>query len=200
MKSPLSVGESSLPFAESNAEENADRLNEIPPADLFPLLESTRCKGDRHFDDSMATLEYLGGHLGAELKPLAAQGNALDNLTPERFVGCGLIGDPASEQKADQLGQDPICHTVWQPHVPDFSQESRAVRYVRLASDDGLYHGGDLVGVVLQVGVLNDGYIAGEVLETRSDRGAFPAIPIMPEHDGVGVPLLLFENRGGSVL
>ncbi len=63
-------------------------------------------------------------------------------------------------------------------HVAALAREARAVDDLRVAFQDGTEQRVEVLGVVLEIGVLNDHVVARGSLDTASHGGAFALIRV----------------------
>ena len=83
-------------------------------------------------------------------------------------------------------------------HVAPLAGEARAVDDLRLAPEHRVQQLGPVLGVVLEVGVLHEHEVAGDVLEPAADRGALAPVALVGDdaHGAVGE---LAQHVAGAV-
>ena len=86
-------------------------------------------------------------------------------------------------------GQHPVGQVVpvVQHAVRSPSQKAAAEHDVRDVVSDQVDQRGDLSGIVLEVGVLNDHDVAGGTGEAGADRGSLARVLLVPQADETGV-------------
>src|SRR5262249_48327172 len=97
---------------EAIADEHADGLQPVEPADLLALFLGARHVAHRHLDDGDLLPPEERDDLGAELELLAAQAQAAQELAVEHLVTGGLVGDVDAVEHIGQRRQQAIGEEV----------------------------------------------------------------------------------------
>jgi len=154
---------------------------------------------DRDLNDRDAHPGRLRRHFRAELEAFAAQVHrrkkgAIDELVAGRLVGepepIEQIRDPRHEDPAQIEGEGRVADVLLPQ--PARAIDDAQILSLRLAQEDG-----QVRGVVLQVGILRDGIVAGRERQSGPYRGPFAPVPFVAGEDDA-IPIRL-ENRGGAV-
>ena len=119
---------------------------------------------------------------GSKSKRSALQGHAVEHALVEQLVAGLHVGERRVVEDVRHEREEAVADPVQEQHVAPLAGEARSV------DDEGaaLEHGGEqlrpVVGVVLEIGVLDEHEVAGHVLERRADRRALPEV-VRVQHD-----------------
>ena len=176
-------------------------LGPVLPADLLALGVGASAVRDAHLVHPPAASSDLGRDLRLEAETVLLDGDRRDHLPAEHLVAGLHVGQVEVGGHVGKKRQEVVAHRV--PEVEDpmgaSALEARAVDHVRLPVDDRLHQQGKLVGVVLQVGILDDDDVARGRLKTGAQRRSFAQVLGVVEHlgDEGGDPVL--EDGAGAV-
>ena len=182
------------------AEEGPDGFEPVAPSDLLSLGAGAVVIADRDLEDPLAALCHPGRDLGAELEPLAPERQRLEQRGAEDLVAGRLVGEPRAVEEVRHRVQQEDGHLEvgeWKGIVAP--QVARAVDHVRAARQDRLHQPGIVLGVVLEIGVLDDDDLAPRLGERGADGVSFSAIPLVGEGADRHPPGQLREHLAGAV-
>src|SRR6266404_32928 len=158
---------------EAILDECPDRLQAVAPADLLSLVHLTRIVRDRHLVNTDAALANLRRHLGAELEAVRGEANALQDVGTEHLVAGRLVADVGAIEEVLEEGEEARAEVEAPRRARVLLRERPpAVDDLRAPVLDRAQHGEEVLGVVLEVGVLDHDHVAGRVREAGADRRA----------------------------
>ena len=164
------------------AEDRPHRGDRVPPADLLALGVHPAVVRDRHLVDPAAQVRHLGRELGLEAEAIRAQRDAAQDVGAERLVARLHVGEVQVGAHVRQERQEAVADGVpEEQHAPRAAREARAVDHVGVALEDGRDQARVLARVVLEIGVLDDGDVAGHVRDRRPHRGALALVALVPD-------------------
>ena len=99
---------------------------------------------------------------------------AVEELVARLHVGERRVVEHVGDER-----EEPVADPVQEEHVAALAGEPRAVDDLRLAPQDRREQLGPVLGVVLEVGVLDQHEVAGDVLEPAADRRTLAPVPLV---------------------
>src|SRR6516164_4502147 len=153
------------------------RLDPVLQADLFAFFIRAARIADWDLVDAQVFLGDLRGELRLEAEAVRLQDNAVEDFPAENLVARFHVGKVQVGEQVGSHGEQLVADHV--PKVQDamrLAYETRAIDDVGLAFEDRLDQLGILGGIVFEISVLHDNDVAGGVLKTRAQGGAFALV------------------------
>ena len=173
----------------------------VAPANFFPLGVGATVVTDADLVDHGARTCDLGGDLGLEAEAIFLDLDFLNHLATENFVASLHVGEVEIGRHVGEQREKFVAD-----HVPEIDDavgvsagETGAEDDVGLAVDDGFEEARVFVGVVFEVGVLDDDSVAGGSGDAGSERGAFALIDVVVDYFGDERGDLGAEDFAGAV-
>lgn len=169
-------------------EDAPDGADAVFPGDFFALLVAAAVVADGDFVDDGAAAGEFGGDFDFEAEAFFLEVEGLDALAFEEFVADLHVGEVDVGHHVGEGGEEAVADVV--PVVDDAvgaaAEEAGAVDDIGAAFEDGLEESGVVVGVVFEVGILDEDDIAGGFGEAGVEGGAFALVVVVEGGDDVG--------------
>src|SRR4051794_16944004 len=157
------------------------RRETVAPSDLLALVELATGVGDRDFVDADLPLQDLRGDLGLDVEAVAPQAEVGHELPVDELVTRLHVGERRVVQHVGDQREETVADPVEEEHVAAFAGEPRAVHDARLAAQHRRHELRPVLGVVLEVGVLDEDVVARRDLDPGAHCGALPAVVLVQD-------------------
>ena len=158
----------------------------VAPANFFPLGVGATVVTDTNLIDHGAGTRDLGGDLGLKAEAIFLDLDFLNYLATENFVAGLHVGEVEISRHVGEQRKDFVADHV--PEVDDAvgvsARETGAEDDIGLAVDDGFEEARVFVGVVFEVGVLDDDSVAGGGSDAGAERGTFTLVDVVVDDFG----------------
>ena len=168
----------------------------VPPFDFLALADGPGMIGNRHFADLKSEAQQLGGDLGFPVESVARDRHGTQQVSVERFVAGRFVGQLGIVKQVDPPGQQQAAEEEGRcgKHAVAVVCLSGAVNDLAFAVQDRSDAAGKIIGVIFQIGILDDDHGAGRFPNTGLDRGALAAVfPVDQFQDMAGGVPVLFD-------
>jgi hypothetical protein len=164
--------------------ENAvDGADAVSPADFFAFFVGAAVVGNGNFVDGDLELGDLGGDFRLEAEAVFLDGDFFEDVALEDLVAGLHISEVQVGEHVGHEGEELVAHGV--PEVEHAvhagTEEARAKDDIGLAEKDGREELRVLVGVVFEVGILDDDDVGMDMLEAGAKGGTFALVDLMGE-------------------
>src|ERR1035437_6919018 len=180
--------------------------NSVAPVDLLSLGVCPTSIGDRHLINACVPLRQSRGDFRLEPELVRREMQRARQITANRLVAGLHVGEVEIRQLVAEGGEHRVAHRVPEvEHAMRPAKEARAEAGVRLSLDDRLQHGGPILRIVLEVGILDDDDVARARGERGTNRLALSTIlwlgdEAIDEARGVQLDETLARAVGGTVI
>ena len=143
---------------------------------------------DGRFVDPHAAFGQFDGQFRLQSEAIAANGDALQQRSAEGFVAGLHVGQIQVRNDIAHQGQNVVGHGVPEVEHPAFAgdHEARAIDGVSFPLQQRRQQASVFARIVFQIGILNDGELAGGVLDGGTDGGALTLIAGLPDESQYG--------------
>ncbi len=139
--------------------------------------------GDGDFIDADTATGDLGGNLGFEAEAVFLDGDALDDLASKSFVAGLHVREVEVGEHVGEKGEEAVADRV--PEIEDAmclgSDETGAENDIGTVFENGPEHNGIFLGVVFEVGVLDNDDRRGGVADAGAESSALALVDIVAE-------------------
>lgn len=169
---------------ESILEDAVDGADAVSPADLFAFFVGAAVVGDGNLINGDFEFGDLGGDFGFEAEAVFLDGDFLQYLAAEHFVTGLHVGEVQVGEHVGHEGEKLVPHGVPEVEhaVHTGAEESRAEDNIRATREDRHEEFGVLIGVVFEIGVLDDDDVGIDVLESGAQGGSFALVDLVGEN------------------
>ena len=145
--------------------------------------------------DPVAFPEQLRGDLGLQIEPVAANVQAPEKVCWYQLVACFHIMETGAIDDIGERGERPVS-VAEEPLLA--IEVAYPVNNLGLALNDGVKQLHVLVWVVLQIGILDDGQVAGGNGERRPHSSSLSLVDLVVDNPKI-LHLHLVEDFAGAV-
>lgn len=160
-----------------------DSPHAVFPADFFAFFIGAAVVGDGNLINRDFELGDFGGNFRFEAEAVFLDGDLFEDITLEDFVAGFHVGKVQIGEHVGHEGKELVAHRM--PEVEHAvhagPKEARAKDDIGLAEEDGSKELWILVGVVFEVGILDDDDVGIDMLEAGAKGGTFSLIDLMGE-------------------